>query len=121
MLAALDSIFPLQSSAAPQASTNREEIATEVPVIESNSAAQTEVPKPIKKKTGRKPTPLTCFLCPNVLPYKCALILHLQTVHHINRSQSLMYKRVNQGGEEIKRRYLEEAPVSGREKRRSYN
>jgi hypothetical protein len=36
---------------------------------EVNTAAAPESSKPPKKKTGRKPTPLTCFLCPSVLPY----------------------------------------------------
>lgn len=58
-----------------------------------------------KRKTGRKPTPRVCFMCPLVFPYKRDLIRHMQSVHDIHRSQSLMYKRINQGGEEIRRLY----------------
>ena len=118
-LAALGTISPPQNTAAPQAPDNKEETAVEMPANATNSAPQPVALKPTKKKTGRKPSLLTCFLCPSILPYKCTLILHLQTVHHIDRSQSLMYKRVNQGGEDFKRRYIKEAPEPGEERSRS--
>jgi len=79
---------------------------------EEKTGRKAETRKPAKKKTGRKPSPMCCFLCPSVLPYKCTLITHLQTVHAINRSQSLMYKRVNQGGAEIRRLYSPENVVT---------
>ena len=58
-----------------------------------------------KGKKGRKPHPITCFMCSVVVPYKRDFIHHLRDVHGIERSQSLMYKRINQGTEEIKKRY----------------
>ena len=66
-----------------------------------------------KKKTGRKPRLLTCFLCSSVLSYKCELISHLRTVHSISRSLSLMYKRINQGEEEIRRLYCPRTSIKG--------
>ena len=57
-------------------------------------------------KTGRKPNPCRCFLCFVTLPYKRNLIAHLKGSHGIERSQSLMYKRINQGEEEMKRLYV---------------
>ena len=59
-----------------------------------------------KGKAGKKPVPCVCFLCQDVLPYRIRLIAHLKKVHGIERSQSLMYKRLNQGEEEIKRLYM---------------
>ena len=59
----------------------------------------------LKGKTGRKPKNYECFLCPEVLPYKVTLIHHYQTCHQINRSQSVLYKRVNQSPETMKRLY----------------
>lgn len=59
-----------------------------------------------KGKAGKKPVPCVCFLCDEVLPYRIRLIEHLKKVHGIERSQSLMYKRLNQGEEEIKRLYM---------------
>lgn len=59
-----------------------------------------------KGKAGKKPVPCVCFLCEEVLPYRIRLIAHLKKVHGIERSQSLMYKRLNQGEEEIKRLYM---------------
>lgn len=59
-----------------------------------------------KGKAGKKPCPCVCFLCPEVLPYRIRLIAHLKKAHGIERSQSLMYKRLNQGEDVIKRLYL---------------
>lgn len=86
-------------------------ISTDAVFSEEKSGLKPETPKPAKKKTGRKPSTFSCFLCPKVLPYKYALISHLQTEHAINRSQSLMYKRVNQGGDEIRRLYCRDYSV----------
>lgn len=114
-LSEIETVFAVQPSQEEERPTHINEAVLNSQGSEVSTAAAPESSKPPKKKTGRKPTPLTCFLCPSVLPYKCTLIKHLQTVHHINRSESLMYKRVNQGGEEIKRRYLLPGPVSERD------
>lgn len=58
-----------------------------------------------KAKTGRKPLKYECFLCSSVMGYKVELIQHLQTSHHLNKSQSLLYKRINQGPEAMRRLY----------------
>ena len=58
-----------------------------------------------KAKTGRKPQIYECFICHEVHPYKVSLIQHFQAVHNIQRSQSLLYKRVNQSPESMKRLY----------------
>lgn len=59
----------------------------------------------LKAKTGRKPQIYECFMCHEVHPYKVSLIQHFQTVHNVQRSQSLLYKRVNQSPEAMKRLY----------------
>lgn len=61
-------------------------------------------PASIRRK-GRKPNPIACFFCSEVVPYKRTFIHHLRDIHGIRRSQSLMYKRLNEGSEAIKRRY----------------
>ena len=58
-----------------------------------------------KAKTGRKPKNYECFKCHMNLPYKRNLIYHLRDEHHIYRSQSLLYKRLNQDPAEMKRLY----------------
>jgi hypothetical protein len=108
-------VFAVQPGSEPERPAQTDRIEGSLQGNEANTAAVPRNSKPAKKKTGRKPTPLTCFLCPSVLPYKCTLIKHLQTVHHINRSESLMYKRVNQGGDVIKRLYMLPGPVSERD------
>lgn len=87
--------------------------------IEQEAESRPEITKPGKQKTGRKPRPLTCFLCSTVLPYKCQLISHLRTVHAISRSLSLMYKRINQGGEEIRRLYCPRTAEKGPRRQRN--
>ena len=59
-----------------------------------------------KGKAGKKQNPCECFLCAEVLPNRLKLIVHLKKAHGIERSQSLMYKRLNQGEDEIKRLYM---------------
>ena len=90
------------STAQPQSTPNRRSTRVthfpEVFMIQPQSIR-------IKKKTGRKPTTLRCFMCPCLLAYKCELIKHMQVVHRIERSVSLLYKRVSQGGEIIQRLY----------------
>ena len=58
-----------------------------------------------KAKTGRKPSKHECFICFTVLGYKVELIQHLQTAHNLNKSQSLLYKRINQGPATMRRLY----------------
>ena len=58
-----------------------------------------------RAKTGRKPTRHECFVCSAVLPYKFQLIQHFQVCHQVNKSQSLLYKRINQGAENMRRLY----------------
>jgi hypothetical protein len=58
-----------------------------------------------KAKTGRKPQIYECFMCHEVHPYKVNLIQHFQAVHNVQRSQSLLYKRVDQSPEAMKRLY----------------
>lgn len=58
-----------------------------------------------KAKTGRKPRDYECFICHEVCPYKIALIQHFQVCHHVQKSQSLLYKRVNQSPEAMRRLY----------------
>ncbi len=58
-----------------------------------------------KAKTGRKPLKYECFLCAAAVGYKVELIQHLQTSHNLNKSQSLLYKRINQGPATMRRLY----------------
>jgi len=58
-----------------------------------------------KSKTGRKPQNHECFVCSAVLPYKFQLIQHFQVCHQVNKSQSLLYKRLNQSPEAMRRLY----------------
>ena len=58
-----------------------------------------------KAKTGRKPQNHECFVCSAVLPYKFQLIQHFQVCHDVQKSQSLLYKRVNQSPEAMRRLY----------------
>lgn len=58
-----------------------------------------------KAKTGRKPQIYECFICHEVQPYKVNLIQHFQAAHNVKRSQSLLYKRVNQSPDAMKRLY----------------
>jgi hypothetical protein len=114
---AVQAVPPTPRSIAEEQIRNKEEESGSLLRGESYSEQDPE-PKPetaksSRKKTGRKPCPLTCFLCSSVLPYKCELISHLRTVHAISRSLSLMYKRINQGGEEIRRLYCPQPPVKG--------
>ena len=60
------------------------------------------------QKKPRNSRSCECFLCAEVLPNRLKLIVHLKKAHGIERSQSLMYKRLNQGEDEIKRLYMKE-------------
>lgn len=60
------------------------------------------------KKHQEKPEIWRCFLCFETVPYKIKLISHLKQVHGIERSQSLMYKRLNQGEDVMRRLYVKE-------------
>ena len=64
-----------------------------------------KAPVKVRAKTGRKPQAYPCFLCSEVCPYRVSLIKHFQEVHHLKKSQSLLYKRIRQGAECIKRLY----------------
>lgn len=88
--------------------------------IVSKSAKTEEAQRvPVKKgKRGRKPNPVTCFFCSEVVLYKRDFICHLREEHGIYKSQSLMYKRLKEGSGAIKQRYCKTkcvfkvAPVS---------
>ena len=58
-----------------------------------------------KAKTGRKPIPHPCFLCHAVLSYKGELVRHFQVCHELDKSQSVLYKRINQGEEAMRKMY----------------
>ena len=68
---------------------------------------ETQVVPVTKGKRGRKPNPVTCFFCSEVVPYKRNFICHLREKHGIDRSQSLMYKRLKEGSGAIKQRYCQ--------------
>lgn len=70
-----------------------------------NSAVRLTINGKPKAKTGRKPKSYPCAICPAVLPYKVSYIQHLQTCHQVNRSLSLLYKRVNQSPETLRKLY----------------
>lgn len=57
------------------------------------------------RRKGRKPNPIQCFFCQEIAPYKRDFIQHLRVVHGIQKSQSLLYKRLREGSEAIKQRY----------------
>lgn len=69
------------------------------------SAAHLKINGEPKAKTGRKPKSYACAICPAVLPYKVCYIQHLQTCHQVKRSLSLLYKRVNQSPETLRKLY----------------
>lgn len=50
------------------------------------------------RKTGRKPEHYCCSLCESEFPYKRTLIRHMQQDHAVQRCQSVLYKRLKQGG-----------------------
>jgi len=58
-----------------------------------------------KAKTGRKPMQHPCFLCHAVLSYKGELVRHFQVCHELDKSQSVLYKRINQGEEAMRKMY----------------
>ena len=58
-----------------------------------------------RKKTGRKPQSHACYICAVPFPYKKELIKHLVTDHNLQRSTSLLYKRLNAGKKELQRLY----------------
>ena len=51
-----------------------------------------------KKKPGRKPNVQICYICQATFPYKKELITHLGSDHGIQRSRSVLYKRLQKGG-----------------------
>lgn len=56
-----------------------------------------------KAKPGRKPKSYHCAICPGVFPYKVTYIVHLQTCHQVERSQSLLYKKVRESPERLRK------------------
>ena len=71
----------------------------------STEKGATEASTASIRRKGRRPNPIACFFCSEIVPYKRTFIHHLSEVHGIRRSQSLMYKRLKEGSEAIKRRY----------------
>ena len=58
-----------------------------------------------KAKTGRKPKLYECFACFEAFAYKVELIEHFQAWHKVNKSRSLLYKRINEGEEAMRKLY----------------
>lgn len=58
-----------------------------------------------KKKSGRKPKMHLCQICQSQFPYKKELIRHLVSDHSINKSKSVLYKRLAKGKNELTRLY----------------
>lgn len=99
------------SSHTPASEKSHFKLKSKCPFSFSSQATYQKKPKRYRNngepmaKTGRKPASHFCFLCKEVFAYKGELVHHFRTYHQLDRSQSVLYKRIKQGEEEMRRMY----------------